>query len=239
MNLFTLSLMVAGGIVLILAVIGLIIAISERGAKKKRAAYLRSLWESPSGLSWSPPGIIPMPELTTPPSQALISTQALDHAVPSEPVAPTPTAEETDATLAYDANEDAALQQLRQQAAAEEAASLDTTQAMDGTPDFMESVPEETPIPEAVEALPPADRILYLDPEFELAEIKRILRIWSMLPDEDFEQSQLWQSDDGTTVKLLTETDKGYPCLELRGDMAEDLAEYLPEDLPIIPTLSA
>lgn len=81
------------------------------------------------------------------------------------------------------------------------------------------------------------EQILYLDPDFDLSEVKRILQIWQILPEDEnaLPKNQLgrWKGDDGTLVELYSASSDNFPYLELRGPMAGDLAEFLPQDLPI------
>lgn len=80
--------------------------------------------------------------------------------------------------------------------------------------------------------------VLYLDPEFELSEVGRVLQIWQMLPEQDNLQSNQigrWKGEDGTLVELFF-ADGSYPYMELNGPMAADLAEFLPQDLPVFPS---
>ncbi|MEM1007450.1 MAG: hypothetical protein AAGJ35_00465 [Myxococcota bacterium] len=85
-------------------------------------------------------------------------------------------------------------------------------------------------------------KILYLDPEFELSEVKRVLRIWQMTPEsfDDLLPNQMgrWSCADGTMVELMI-GDNGFPFLELTGPMANDLASFLPQDLPIRSDVNA
>lgn len=87
----------------------------------------------------------------------------------------------------------------------------------------------------------PADHVLYLARDFDLSEVQRVLDLWQMAPHTDTEESQeaenllgRWTSQDGTLIEVLHDKD-GTPCIEIRGPMAEELAEFLPQDLPVFP----
>jgi hypothetical protein len=90
-----------------------------------------------------------------------------------------------------------------------------------------------------VAAIPrsPADQILYLAQDFDISEIKRILRLWKM--NFEYEDSDRilarWRSEDGTEIEIFDNEEQGSPYMEIRGPMADELAEYLPQDLPVFP----
>lgn len=101
---------------------------------------------------------------------------------------------------------------------------------------------EDTMLPgvagEQVEAAQgPADQVLYLARDFDLSEVKRVFDIWKMNYDEQAHDTHIlgrWSGQDGTLVEVLHDKD-GSPCIEIRGPMADELAEFLPQDLPVYP----
>ncbi len=98
--------------------------------------------------------------------------------------------------------------------------------------------PEPVPEPEPVVELGPADKTLYLAHDFEFSEIQRVFRIWHMIPVEEDNAHNIlgrWSIEGGTTVDVISDKD-GSPCIEIRGPMADELAEFLPKDLPVYPT---
>ncbi len=82
----------------------------------------------------------------------------------------------------------------------------------------------------------PADQVLYLVRDFEFSEVKRVLNLWQMSYEDATKGNILgrWVSEDGTLVEVVSDQD-GAPCIEIRGPMADELAEFLPQDLPVYP----
>jgi len=98
------------------------------------------------------------------------------------------------------------------------------------------AVAEPEPVPVEAEA-PPVDQVVYLDPDLDKIELERVMITWEMMPESDeFPRrpglQSRWRSSDGTTIDFF-ERQSGYPYLEIRGPMADDLAEFLPDDLPV------
>ena len=81
----------------------------------------------------------------------------------------------------------------------------------------------------------PADQVLYLVHDFEFQEVERVLALWQM-NHEGAPEGTLgrWVNEDGTLVEVLHDKD-GSPVIEIRGPMADELAEFLPQDLPVYP----
>lgn len=196
--------------------LGLLIALIERGQTKKREARLQALREGPSSLQLAPPMPEPLPEpppapvveVPAPaptPAPAPVAAVRAPVEVPEAPQTPLPTIDDHQH---------------------EELQSATTAPVVE---------PEED-IPAPVPARDPADQLLHLDPEYELSEVKRVLRIWQMTLNEDRVYNELasWSAQDGTQIDLV-ESDEGQPILEIRGPMAQELAEFLPQDLPVHP----
>lgn len=261
-DIFTFTLAVAGALTLCLLFIGIILSLSERSHRRKRAQQLKLLWEEPSGIRWPTRSQIPatspsvgesfaappapevpvapevpsVPEVSAPPEAFAPPVAAPEPDPPAAPVVealpPTPAVEEPPAAPPSAAPVQISPGNDKRAATIAFGALQFDAQGSVVTPD---PVTPPAPVKEAT----PADHVLYLDPDFELSEIKRILRIWSLLPVDNSSSNVLgsWECDDGTTVELVPPGEEGFPALELRGPMSEDLAQFLPEDLPVHPLL--
>ncbi len=185
-----------------------------------------------------------------PPQEELPSTESLDgeerspipemtEELPSPPSKEEASSESLDETFDLGYSQDSLPQPSPQEAtigdAQESPTSFDTTLDFGSTPNDTLASSESQATEDSSAEEPPADQILYLDPDFELSEVKRILRVWSLIPEGDPDKEGRWTSEDGTSIRLKHPDEKGFPFLEIRGPMAEDLALYLPEDLPVHP----
>ncbi len=280
MDAFLLTVMIAGGLVLAVALLAIVVSLVESSGRRKRLRQLQELREGPSALRLPKPPSAPPPRAFTPQLPAL-EIPFDSPAPPSPRAAPAkPTEEISSFRPVSSAFDDLPLSSVEAEPPAKPAAFTPTTrsyspkQTLSFFPDDNDNSlsaltspgQRATPIERAVEptldeprhdfglsasapipATPKAlasesKSILYLDPDFELAEVKRVLRIWQMTPSasENLPPNQMgrWLCEDGTLVELLV-GEKGYPYLDIRGPMANDLARYLPQDLPIRPDLAS
>lgn len=259
MDAFLLTVIIAGGLVLAVALLAIIVSLVESSGRRKRLRQLQELREGPSSLRLPKPPPAPgraftpqLPALdipfdalassapravsSPPPAEEPLLTQAPAFNIPSESYAPEDTLgffpEQRDNSLSALTSPG---QRLTPIGGAVEP-TLDE-------PRHDLGVPATSPIAMSPKTLAGDSKsILYLDPDFELAEVKRVLRIWQMTPStsENLPPNQMgrWLCEDGTLVELLV-GEKGYPYLDIRGPMASDLARYLPQDLPIRPDLAS
>lgn len=199
--------------------VGLLIALLDRGREKAHRNKTEPMREGESALQWSPPGAAKRTRQTAP---APAPAPRPEPVAAPEPVAPT----EVSAPVAQDT-----MPFPQEESVVEDTAVAEEVVETEVVVEAEEAAPE-APV---VESLPPADHVLYLDPDVDLSEIKRVFNIWQMtFDDAELPNGQRahWIAPDSTTIDFF-EVSEGFPYLEIRGPMASELAEFLPQDLPI------
>ncbi|MCB9639542.1 MAG: hypothetical protein H6728_02870 [Myxococcales bacterium] len=257
MDAFLFTVIIAGGIVLTVALLALVISLVESGGRRKRMRQLLELREGPSALRLPKPPPVPTRSVTPqlPALEIPLEAKAPPKRITPQPEAPLAVEEPPSAppTMPDNTSEAGELLGMFGDQHDNSLSALTSpgqrltpiTSAVEPTldePRHDVGLPVSAPIPVSPQELGgDSKQILYLDPDFELAEVKRVLRIWQMTPAtaDNMPANQMgrWLCEDGTLVELLV-GDKGYPYLDIRGPMAHDLARYLPQDLPIRPDLS-
>lgn len=195
--------------------VGLLIALLDRGREKAHRNKTEPMREGESALQWSPPGAAKRaPQVVPAPRPEPVAAPGL--------VAPT----EVSAPIAQDT-----MPFPQEESVVEETTVAEEVVETEVVVEAEEAAPE-APV---VESLPPADHVLYLDPDVDLSEIKRVFNIWQMtFDDAELPNGQRahWVAPDSTTIDFFG-VSEGFPYLEIRGPMASELAEFLPQDLPI------
>lgn len=213
-------LLTVGALLGVGGLIGLVIALLERSSASKRARRIEEMRAQPSNLQLTPETVQAVLDVASIPNEAAVvapidsTPQVFSEA--AEPALVEPQTPAVDALAPIE----------------------ETPSSTEVQPSVVEEIPVAEEVPQSVAALPEPDQTLYLDPEVELSDIKRVLNIWQMTFDENLEHGQIarWVASDGTLIDMFEGTN-GFPCFEIRGDMASELAEFLPQDLPIYPEL--